>query len=519
MDAQRFWSIIDTARAAGEPVSTQLAGSLLRLPSEDILAFQAWFSAYRAQVNREDLWAAAYAIKGGCGDDGFDYFRAWLVTRGEAVVRAAIVDPESLAQLPSLGEDERMLYVASVAYQRAAKAELPPLPTVTVPGSEAWPPDRIERGRAWTKSFYAKLFPTLYAKYVESRTGWEESGEIDEARFWAILDAARANTQTIEEFASRLRALLADLATAEVLGFHRWVRSYEAALRREDVTAACRVLLGSRIAASGFVDWVIAQGRAAVHAAVHDIDALLEHAQHPPGEWCLWHLVRSTLGERDVNAGSEVDTIDTNTWAPDWQVGPHTVADLRAKLPRLTARCTDLQLYGENDQTPRSPVEREAIAQALVLGANTATSDHVRLDQLEQAHRLWPEGNVDTLLEQRGAAHARVGNFESARADLDALLARRAFAHTGRWVRSQVRLALGDRAGALADAREAALHVEAARAWLVTQVPTAATRVRHPKFGDGTVVSTDTTGGEPTFVVDFEIGRKKIATRFLEAIA
>jgi Protein of unknown function (DUF4240) len=43
------------------------------------------------------LWGAAYVIDGGCSDDGFDYFRAYLISRGRAVFEAAMADPDSLA--------------------------------------------------------------------------------------------------------------------------------------------------------------------------------------------------------------------------------------------------------------------------------------------------------------------------------------------------------------------------------------------------------------------------------------
>ena len=34
---------------------------------------------------RWDLWGAAYLANGGCSDDGFDYFRGWLIGQGRKV--------------------------------------------------------------------------------------------------------------------------------------------------------------------------------------------------------------------------------------------------------------------------------------------------------------------------------------------------------------------------------------------------------------------------------------------------
>jgi hypothetical protein len=73
-------------------------------------------------------------INGGASDDGFDYFRGWLIAQGRAVYEQALADPDSLAGLPAVvdacasGEDlwgEDILGVAWNAYQTATGSELP----------------------------------------------------------------------------------------------------------------------------------------------------------------------------------------------------------------------------------------------------------------------------------------------------------------------------------------------------------------------------------------------------------
>jgi hypothetical protein len=59
---------------------------------------------------------------GGCSDDSFDYFRAWLIAQGKDVFESAIRDPETL--IPTLEkleegeypEREDLLFVACIAY-------------------------------------------------------------------------------------------------------------------------------------------------------------------------------------------------------------------------------------------------------------------------------------------------------------------------------------------------------------------------------------------------------------------
>ncbi len=83
---------------------------------------------------RNALWAAASLINGGCGDDGFQYFRGWLIVQGREVFDRSVADPDSLADLPVIGpptldrppvECEETLYIAMRAYRAATGAELP----------------------------------------------------------------------------------------------------------------------------------------------------------------------------------------------------------------------------------------------------------------------------------------------------------------------------------------------------------------------------------------------------------
>ena len=57
------------------------------------------------EADTKDLWAAAYMICGGCSDDGFRDFRAWLIAQGREVFKGAVPNPDSLADHPSLGRE------------------------------------------------------------------------------------------------------------------------------------------------------------------------------------------------------------------------------------------------------------------------------------------------------------------------------------------------------------------------------------------------------------------------------
>ncbi|MFD6970277.1 DUF4240 domain-containing protein [Streptomyces sp. NPDC059979] len=136
MDKQTFWQLIETARAdaAAHEVAPRAAELLAGFPEAEIAAAQQVLWDLLAESYRSPLWAAAYVINGGCSDDGFDYFRGWLLTQGRATFDAALADPDSLAAHPAVREaaaeglelwDEEALSIAWTAYEKATGRELP----------------------------------------------------------------------------------------------------------------------------------------------------------------------------------------------------------------------------------------------------------------------------------------------------------------------------------------------------------------------------------------------------------
>jgi len=118
MPAEKFWLIIERAtKAAHDPDARveALRTGLRELTLEEIISFEVAFRRYLNKAYTWDLWGAAYVINGGCSDDGFEYFRRWLVSRGRDVYEAALATPDSLAQLdaqPGPWEFEEIYYVA-----------------------------------------------------------------------------------------------------------------------------------------------------------------------------------------------------------------------------------------------------------------------------------------------------------------------------------------------------------------------------------------------------------------------
>lgn len=140
VDIDSFWKLIDRARADagedGEVITTRAAELLAQMSAEEIVAAHGVLRDQMARSYVAPLWAAGYVINGGCSDDGFEYFRGWLVTRGREVFERALVDPDSLADLPTVQaaaaawedlECELALGIAHIAYQQATGEEYLPV--------------------------------------------------------------------------------------------------------------------------------------------------------------------------------------------------------------------------------------------------------------------------------------------------------------------------------------------------------------------------------------------------------
>ena len=119
MDEARFWAIVDrTARHKADPEQQveALRSELVALSAEEVVAFHNAFEAQLARAYTWDLWAVAHVAHGGASDDGFEYFRRWMVSRGRAAFEHLLAHPDDLpdmlaADVEGVLEFEAILYV------------------------------------------------------------------------------------------------------------------------------------------------------------------------------------------------------------------------------------------------------------------------------------------------------------------------------------------------------------------------------------------------------------------------
>ncbi|MDJ0938601.1 MAG: DUF4240 domain-containing protein [Woeseiaceae bacterium] len=161
MDVDEFWRLIGIAKEAaadydGRPLT--LTTLLSERSAADVQDFYEHYIDHIDKAWRWDLWGAAYFIQGGCSDDGFDYFRDWLISEGREVYEAALVDPESLGDVGGVEDAglEEFRYVADKVYEAKTGKEM-------VPRERHFPRDLV--GEEWDEDDLETMFPKLAARF------------------------------------------------------------------------------------------------------------------------------------------------------------------------------------------------------------------------------------------------------------------------------------------------------------------------------------------------------------------
>lgn len=162
MQIEQFWSLIDNSiRDAKGDFSRQIQFITKELsdgPLDDISDYYVLYNQLMDRSYRYDLWGAAYIIGGGCSDDSFMDFRAWLISRGRLVFENTLHDPETLLTVEP-GEDfffEKMSYVAPKAYEARVGRKIP----AVIPYSPEKP-----IGKCWDENELPLLFPKLCQRF------------------------------------------------------------------------------------------------------------------------------------------------------------------------------------------------------------------------------------------------------------------------------------------------------------------------------------------------------------------
>jgi hypothetical protein len=164
MTRDEFWSLIEKTRSGDDSHerAEAIQAALSQRTAADIIDFEKHMAHMLGASYTWRLWGAAYLINGGCSDDGFDYFRGWLITQGRSVFDNALADPDSLVDVPELEEDvecEGILYVARSAHEVVTGNDIPRVPINLPDLGEGWDFDDDTEMK--------QRYPRLFARFCE----------------------------------------------------------------------------------------------------------------------------------------------------------------------------------------------------------------------------------------------------------------------------------------------------------------------------------------------------------------
>lgn len=167
IDERGFWAVIAEARSRAPTTTERVAAlgeSLQAFDAARIKQFAARFASAMRKLYHWNVWALAYAARGGCSDTAFEAFRSWLILQGDpAPLALAIKDPARAAWRvpadPDLPDDGHCQSTIEEAYllRQGSALEFPPI-------------DLDEpRGKAWSEAAFATTHPQLVERYAPRR--------------------------------------------------------------------------------------------------------------------------------------------------------------------------------------------------------------------------------------------------------------------------------------------------------------------------------------------------------------
>ena len=119
--AEPIIEVTSDGEDAGDAIAQELVSPLASLGTTAILGFDIHFGRETHVLHRWEVWAAAYLIAGGCGDDSFIDFKTGIVTLGRDWHHRVLDNPDALADHPTVikaaaGGDPYVLFAESVNY-------------------------------------------------------------------------------------------------------------------------------------------------------------------------------------------------------------------------------------------------------------------------------------------------------------------------------------------------------------------------------------------------------------------
>ncbi|WP_232227102.1 MULTISPECIES: DUF4240 domain-containing protein [Flavobacterium] len=130
LDEESYWGIIEKSLKETSNQEDQeifLTAELEKLSPKEMIGFRLRTDKLLFDSYTSNLWCANYIISNGTADEGFDYFRCWLISRGKEAYYKTQETPDYLVNLvgnePHAYDFEGFWYVANNAFKNLTNKE------------------------------------------------------------------------------------------------------------------------------------------------------------------------------------------------------------------------------------------------------------------------------------------------------------------------------------------------------------------------------------------------------------
>ena len=130
LDEDIFWEIVDKSLKSTVDQDGQeqfLIKEIGKLSPKEMIGFRLRTDKLLYDTYNSEMWCAGYIMNGGFSDDGFEYFRNWVISRGKETYYKAKQNPDNLigeVAEEDFYEFESFWYVALEAFKQKTGKDL-----------------------------------------------------------------------------------------------------------------------------------------------------------------------------------------------------------------------------------------------------------------------------------------------------------------------------------------------------------------------------------------------------------
>ncbi len=176
LDENLYWQIVEKSLQNTSNQDDQerfLIQEISKLSPKEMIGFRLRTDKLLYDTYNSEMWCAGYIMNGGCSDDGFAYFRNWVISRGKDVFQKAMENPDSLISEYNEEVDEyefeNFWYVALEAFENKTGAELYDyIDDDNITTKESQYPEFDFTWKEEDAESMKKICPQLFAKWVLS---------------------------------------------------------------------------------------------------------------------------------------------------------------------------------------------------------------------------------------------------------------------------------------------------------------------------------------------------------------